>query len=269
MPIIAGRNFVQEVYRFYNDDGSESANTAAAAQDTALGLTLLSSGDGKVALRIAIAETAGGTSGNATDDFALQYDTNASGTWTTITTGTSKVKAFNSSNLTEGGATTQRLTGASGTFSAGKCSEDGTVDDLQIAASFNSEMLWAIQVDYANVSNADALTFRVLCNGAVIEAYSVTPTINITKPTALRNANTLVEVLSEGPAPTLRISNSLVEVLSEGPAPSLRNANTLVEVLSEGPTPTLRVGDVFVQVLASVDNVTRPTRRASAGLSAY
>ena len=105
----------------------------------------------------------GSTTGAATDDWQLQYSLN-SGTWTDVTTSSSVVKAYDNSNLTDGAATTQRLSGGIGSFGAGEISEDGLVDDLQIIATNWTEFLFALKIVSADVANADVITFRVLYN---------------------------------------------------------------------------------------------------------
>lgn len=175
MPAVG--TFNQQAYRFYNDDGSETTNTASVAQNTSN--TVHASVDLNICLRLRIAETSGLGSGAATDDFKIQYRNNG-GTWTDVTTSSSVIKAFNSTNLTDGGATTNRLTGGTGSFLAGKISEDGQVDDVQITANNYTELLYTLTYVSADLSNGDVLEFRVLINGTTI-VYDVTPTTNITK----------------------------------------------------------------------------------------
>jgi len=165
----------QRAFRFYNDDGSESASTAAAAQDTNVTITE-GGGNQSFHLRIGLQET-GGTSGNSTDDWQLQYSKNG-GAWTNVTTTSSNVKAFDSANLMDSGGTTNRLTGGTGAYNPGKISEDGLLDDLFLLASRHTEFLYAIQTIDADLAATDTLDFRVLYNGATTGVtYSVTPRI--------------------------------------------------------------------------------------------
>jgi hypothetical protein len=90
-----------------------------------------------------------------------------------------KVVNFASANLTDGGATTNRLSAGSGSFVAGEISEDGTVDDLQITASNYTELLYSITLKSAELVDTDTLDFRVLRNGAVLNTYTVTPRITV------------------------------------------------------------------------------------------
>ena len=74
----------QAAYRFYAE-GSESGSTALAAQDTAPTVDT-SGGDVPLQLRLRVQEGNVGLV-RATDDFALQWEKNASGTWANVVTG--------------------------------------------------------------------------------------------------------------------------------------------------------------------------------------
>ena len=92
------------------------------------------------------------------------------------------VGPYNSANLTEGAATTNRLTGGTGSFVAGKVSETGLVSDLAISTSNYTELLYSLTLKAADLANGDTLRFRVLRNGATTGlTYTQTPMINITK----------------------------------------------------------------------------------------
>ena len=70
-------------YRWYNDDGSEAANTAAANEDTTKSLTV--NADANIILRYGVQESGSGSSNGATtDDYQLQYKLNA-GSFTNVT----------------------------------------------------------------------------------------------------------------------------------------------------------------------------------------
>jgi len=91
------------------------------------------------------------------------------------------ITGFNSSNLTDGNATTNRLTGGSGSFVAGKISEDGEVNDLQLTAANYTELLYAITLDASELADGDTLDFRVYRNGSALDTYTVTPRITVSK----------------------------------------------------------------------------------------
>lgn len=91
----------------------------------------------------------------------------------------STVAPFNSASLTDAAATTSRLTGGSGSFVAGKVSEDGLVDDLGWAQSNFTELLYSIKLIAADLAPSDTLRFRVLRNGVVLGTYSQVPTLTV------------------------------------------------------------------------------------------
>ena len=92
------------------------------------------------------------------------------------------VAPYDSPNLTDGAATTNRLTGGTGTFAAGKVSEDGLVDDLGWAGNNYTELLYSITFKQADLANGDTIRFRVLRNGATTGlTYTQTPTVTIAK----------------------------------------------------------------------------------------
>jgi hypothetical protein len=126
---------------------------------------------------------------------------------------------FNSSNLTDGAATTNRassgITDGTGSFVASKVSEDGLLDNFQITASNFTEALYSMTLVSANLSNGDTLDFRVLRNGAVVNTYSATPRITIVK-----SAN------SAPSAPTLITPSSGTTGVSTTPQFTLRTSDT-------------------------------------------
>ena len=67
-----------------------------------------------------------------------------------------------------GGApsTTNRLGAGTGSFVAGKVSEDGLVDDLGWSANNYTEVLYAVTLKQADLAPTDTLRFRVVRNGA-------------------------------------------------------------------------------------------------------
>lgn len=105
-----------------------------------------------------------------------------------VLTTPSPVMPFNSANLTEGAATTNRLGAGTGSFIAGKVSEDGLVDDLGWAGNNHTELLYAITLKQAAVVNGDTLRFRVLRNGATTGmTYTQVPTVSVTLTSPPRN----------------------------------------------------------------------------------
>ena len=140
----------------------------------------VSGGDSNVQLRMRLQETAGSI-GSATDDYQLQVSKNG-GAYASVDT--AEVLGFNSASLTDGNATTNRLGSGSGSFVAGKISEDGLVDNLQITASNYTELLYSLTIESTAVADNDTLDFRVLRNGTTTGlTYTLTPRITIEEST--------------------------------------------------------------------------------------
>lgn len=92
------------------------------------------------------------------------------------------VVGFNSASLTEGAATTNRLTGGSGSFSAGEVSEAGFIVDLGWGANNYTEVVYSVTLKSADLTNGDVLRFRVVRGYSPLTdgmTYSATPTLTI------------------------------------------------------------------------------------------
>lgn len=167
----------QTAFRFY-DDGSESGAVATQTQgtDDTVDVSLV---DVVRHLRVRVQETGGGLGGASTDDYQLYYSRN-SGTYTLVASG-EPVVPFNSGNVTEGAATTNRLTGGTGSFVAGKVSEDGEVNDVNLTASNFTELVYSIQAVSASLTDTDTLDFKVYRNGSALAAYTDIPRITVVK----------------------------------------------------------------------------------------
>ena len=173
-------SITQAAYRFYDEAGTESGSTALAAQDTAITADL-NAGVGYGQLRVRLQSTTA-VAVPATDDFTLQWEKNASGSWTNIPGGA--VLGYDAAGLTEAQATTNRLTGGTGSFVAGKVAEDGVVDNLGWTANNYTELVFSLRISGATLANADVLRFRVVRNGATTGmTYTATPTINVSSST--------------------------------------------------------------------------------------
>jgi len=167
----------QAAYQWFAE-GTEAGAASLAAQNTAVDGDI-NNGDRTGTLRVRLQETGSGPV-PATDDWQLQYEKNASGTWVNITPSSVAVQTYDSPNLTGTGSTTNRLTGGTGSFTAGEVSEDGTANDKGWATSGFTEFVYALKIVAADVVAGDTLRFRVLRNGATTTmTYSVTPTINV------------------------------------------------------------------------------------------
>lgn len=143
-------------WRWHYDDGSETAANFAVAANTILRGTR----SAKFTLRVLIAEVGGDTSGS--DSFRLEFAIDG-GAYNALTTSSTGVRAYDSSNLTDAGVTTQRL--GSGTFVAGEVCEDGTTGSRGINASEETEIVWTCEFVGSELEGDTTWpTFRVARN---------------------------------------------------------------------------------------------------------
>lgn len=242
--------YVQQVFRFGNDDGSESAATFYAAQNTNINPTI--SSNTNLTLRIAVANTAGGVI--STRSWQLQYSYNG-GTYTDITTSSSKVKAFDSSNLTDESSTTNRTTGASGTFVAGLISETGICDGggtgFGLSRNLYTEFLYTLTLINADLSNGDTLDFQI----SLLNTYTVTPRITVTSGPPAYTVTPVGSLLIGGTATTPTLYGASGKLLANGIATQRTTGtyNPLGSLLSKG-LATPRTTGLFVptgQLLAN------------------
>ena len=98
-----------------------------------------------------------------------------------VYTASSTAVTHASANLTDGAVTTNRLTGGTGSFTAGKVSEDGLADNVGWSGNNFTELLYSVTLLQADLADGDTLRFRVLRNGVTTGlTYTQTPTIDVT-----------------------------------------------------------------------------------------
>lgn len=174
-------------FRFYND-GTESGSSPLADQDTDVtGFNVDS--NNQFHLRIRLDETGSGdVSGETTDDYAIQKRLNGGGAWSTITAATSIIRTDTASDLTDGGASTNRSTNGisdgAGSFFAGIQEEgDSEITDFQHTFNDFTEHVFALEAVSADLSDGDFCQFRVILNGSIV-TNSVVPQITFEKASA-------------------------------------------------------------------------------------
>jgi hypothetical protein len=103
---------------------------------------------------------------------------------------TQRMRVALSPNIAAGGeATTARLTApsgkSSGDFTPGRRWDDENgIDALTIAADDWTTVAWCIEANSAVVVDAEVYEFRVVADGAAIDAYTVTPQWTIGVPSS-------------------------------------------------------------------------------------
>ena len=158
----------QYAYGFF-EEGTESGSVAIEPQDTDATIDV-TSGNVVIQARYGLQELAG-VGAYSTDDYQLMVQYN--GDPAVVVNGASSyVQSYNSASLTDSGATTERLTGGTGSFIAGEISEDGLVDNLQVTANNYTEIVYSVVVISADLVDADSLGLYVYKNGVSLESYS-------------------------------------------------------------------------------------------------
>lgn len=95
---------------------------------------------------------------------------------------TQSIRLKASSNIAAAAAdtTTQQLTGGTGTFLAGRISDDtNPLPTLDLGADGFTELEWCVEANSAGVTAGQVYEFRVTAAGAALNGYTVTPTITI------------------------------------------------------------------------------------------
>src|SRR6185503_126255 len=131
-------------FRFYNDNGSESGATAYAAQDTTI-FPDVTSGNLKLQLRIGVQNVADATLGGIAN--TIQFSISGS-SYAQLTTGTSGVRAFNSTNLTDEGVTT-----------------------ISVNSNNNTEFLVPVELVADDLRDGDVITFHSVVGGSISNTY--------------------------------------------------------------------------------------------------
>jgi hypothetical protein len=156
-PAAAAAAAVTVSFRLRNDDGNETAATWVAAQNTNASIT-----EGVTfRLRYLVQET-GGVAINGTDsDWGLYFRINA-GAYQWL--GAESITGLNfstSPNVTDVQATTQQLTGGTGSFIAGQVEEGNGRLQSAIGASQNTEYEFVLILPAADVVGGDTLDVQL------------------------------------------------------------------------------------------------------------
>jgi len=166
-PITPSTN--QSAFRWRNDDGSESGATWKAAENTAI--TNVSTSE-IIRLRTEIEETNYGTATvNARLEFSSDATSCTNGTWTALDTSSTAWRITDSTNITNGGSTTNQLTTSSRTFTAGRIFDTQNEDATGVSLNnSHTEWEWAIRGDGA--AGSTTYYFRVTDSGTVLDNYA-------------------------------------------------------------------------------------------------
>lgn len=166
-------------FRFREDDGSETAATWLATENTNITGVDISS-DAHLRVRIAAQETAGGAENNV--DITLQYRVNT-GTWTNVSGSTTYVTYITSTFVANGTATTDQLATPTGTFLPGTfVSVNASAARTSFLGNDHTEIEYSLNLLAADLAHGDVIEFRLLANGAAFTTYDYMPSATVAIP---------------------------------------------------------------------------------------
>jgi hypothetical protein len=159
-------------FRFRNDDGNETTATWIAAQNT----TITQPIDAPFRIRFLLQETTGNTLPSA--DLTLRYRING-GSFQQPFALSQFVHVFDSTFVADTSATTQQLTGGSGSFQAGVFLDASTdVPTTTYNSGMNTEMEYCLVLDSRNIVAGDVIELKMFNpNFSYAMSNSVTATV--------------------------------------------------------------------------------------------
>jgi hypothetical protein len=164
----------QDSYAFY-DDGTESGSTQVGTTNTETALDV----NTNYQCRLLIQETGGADGSINTPEFEFNHN---SGGWINVTGSSSPVQAVDSTNLTGGGDTTQRLGAGSFISTNGWVSEDGAMPTLGFLSGEECEGLLSFQIIGSAVFHGDEILLRMFN----MDSYTREADIDVNKPVTRR-----------------------------------------------------------------------------------
>ncbi len=165
----------QDGFRFYAD-GTESGSAPLAAEDTGISRV-----PGAVTqVRLGLQETGGDSGGGSI--FQLQVSKNGGG-YANVTGASANVRAA-AGGLADDEATTNRLTGFTGSFVQGRVDEaDGaTATPVDTPANDFTEIVFSITIVDADVAGGDTLDFQLTDDQDSTVTYNAVPRTTVDKP---------------------------------------------------------------------------------------
>ncbi len=159
----------QDSFRWREDDGSESGATWIHAANVNLSSPQL---DYTYRLRYLLQNT-GDKDGTMTPRLEYQYN---GGSWTQVTTSSNYVRSIASSYVSDGTACTQQI--GSGTHDEGYFDSNGSITGFTFAQQQESENEWCFRFRSADIGGGANVKLRVTNNGAALNLYSNTTSID-------------------------------------------------------------------------------------------
>lgn len=170
----------QNVWAEVVDDGDEAGSTITQEQTIDGGWT--QAVDVVFRARFEMVNTAGDSANGRT--YELQFDHELAGY---VAVGAATAIQFAASaedgwTITPADATTDRLAGDGGTFTAGEYAEANPAGSTNVGALEHNEVEYCLTIDSAQVANGEEILLRVVCSGALTAStYGATPTITVSE----------------------------------------------------------------------------------------
>jgi len=166
----ASTSLVQSAFRIRNDDGSETAATWRAAENTNINVPF-----GKYRARFQVRNTA------VTDvlvDMRIQHNIDGAG-WVNVPIDSTGYRVTGSDNMAFGDAVTAQLSNPGGTFATTVITELQTSGDRTIVAGGYAEYEFTLALfDWAGAASGIPYQLRLVQeDGTVLDTYTNTPTI--------------------------------------------------------------------------------------------
>jgi hypothetical protein len=165
-------NFIQNHFRYRNDNGSESTATWIAATDANPASLLC---DRNYRMRLAVQNTSPSNGLTPT----LYYSKNA-GSYTRVNLSSSVVRSRSSISVADGTPTTQQI--SSGGYIANVVdTADGAGIFVTLLQNYTLEVEFCFQIRSVDVAHGDVIQLRVYNSTLPLYSYTVVPSITVNK----------------------------------------------------------------------------------------
>ena len=159
--------FDQKHFKIYQDDAGLNSATQYNIEDANYNVPISTN----FRIRFEVANT-GGIAANITRRLEFKE---GSGSWTQITADSNNIRLQDSTNFTDAGATTTRLT-ATGTFTAGQGKDTGSdTSQISLTNAYYTEDEYSLR--FQTGASGNTYQLRITNAGVALDTYSQTPSI--------------------------------------------------------------------------------------------
>ena len=160
--------FDQKHFKIYQDDAGLNSATQYNIEDANYNVPISTN----FRIRFEVANT-GGIAANITRRLEFKE---GSGSWTQITADSNNIRLQDSTNFTDAGATTTRLT-ATGTFTAGQGKDTGSdTSQISLTNAYYTEDEYSLR--FQTGASGNTYQLRITNAGVALNTYSQTPSIS-------------------------------------------------------------------------------------------